>query len=86
MTKKTISFLIPVRKQRSLPGIFTWAETTILNSCRDTDKLPLSQLANDLKRHLKTKAKIIFNATGAGDVIIARDRSLGHVLGTSIFQ
>ncbi len=76
MTKKTISFLIPVRKQRSLPGIFTWAETTILNSCRDTDKLPLSQLANDLKRHLKTKAKIIFNATGAGDVIIARDPSI----------
>lgn len=73
---KKETLLIPVRKQRSLPGIFTWPEKLILNSSRDVDLLPLRQLSKDIKRHLKGKARIVLNATGKGDVVVRRDSSI----------
>jgi len=65
--------LIPVRKQRLLPGVFSWPTRPTLCSCRDVDALPLEQLAVDLKRVLKLSATCRWNAVGDGDVVIRRD-------------
>lgn len=75
--------LIPVRKQRSLPGTFKWPATPRLCSSRDVDALPLGQLVDDLRRYLGARATCVWNAAGDGDVVIRRDRA---VLGRDTYR
>ncbi|MDP6490795.1 MAG: family 20 glycosylhydrolase [Kiritimatiellia bacterium] len=70
------SFLIPVRRCRELPGLFTWPDVIRLNSSRDADGLPLGQLALDLRRHLGGRVSCRFNAAGEGTVVVRRDPSI----------
>ncbi len=72
MATKQTELLIPVKKQRSLPGNFSFPAKANLISSRDVDLLPLTQLATDLKTRLKIKASVNFNATGNGNVVLQR--------------
>jgi len=76
MKTTSLPLLIPVRKQRSLPGTFSWSKTPILSTARDVDTLALQQLVDDLKRHKRIRAKIAYSATGVGDLTIQRDPSI----------
>ena len=75
---KTPDFQLVVlpKKIRSLPGTFTWQKKPVLASCRDSDELPLRQLADDLRQNQKLRPTISFNASGSGDLIIMRDSTI----------
>lgn len=74
-------FLIPVRRYRKLAGVFKFADGAILCSARDVDRLPLEQLAGDLKRRPGARARIVFNAFAPCAVRIVRDAAVKQAEG-----
>ena len=70
------SFLIPVRRLRSLPGSFTWPRRVGMVSARDADAVALEGLKGYLKRYLGRGAVTTWRAGGTGDVCIIRDAAV----------
>ncbi|MGC9453324.1 MAG: beta-N-acetylhexosaminidase [Phycisphaerae bacterium] len=67
--------LIPVRQCRKAEGVIDWPEGPLLAAAEDADRLPLEQLAADLRR-LGLKARVAPGGTGASAVTVARDSSI----------
>jgi hypothetical protein len=64
--------LIPVRVFRSAPGGFRWPKNPVLASASRGDRIPLEQLAGDLKSHLGLRARREAGAWGPSAVRIRR--------------
>lgn len=76
MKTNKLPLLIPIKKQRSLPGTYKWENISTISTARYIDKAPLQQLINDLKLKCDIRAKIALNATGSGDISIQRDPTI----------
>ena len=70
--------LIPVKKFRSQAGRFRWPELCVLASARKADELALQQLAGELKRQLRTRTRIVFDAASPAAVRIVRDHKIAE--------
>ena len=70
------NLLIPVRKHIELAGTFAWSDRPILASVRTADLLPLQQLADDLRKSMHKRARIVRDATSPADVRIRRDSAI----------
>jgi hypothetical protein len=68
--------LIPVRRCRRGEGRLTWPQQPVLAGAAEADRLPLEQLAADLRR-LGMRVRTADAAAGDADVSIRRDRSVG---------
>jgi len=69
--------LIPPKQFSSRPGRFGWPKLPVFASATTVDRLPLSQLADDLKRRLGRNAAVVGNALGPCCLRIRRDPRIG---------
>jgi len=72
---KPIPLLIPVHNGVSLAGVFTWPDKCTLAGAKEADRLPLGQLADDL-RLLDRKAAVRLGEAPAAAVRIVRDAAV----------
>ena len=70
--------LIPIKKVTCTDGTFSWPKNPLLVSERLTDGTPLEQLRRTLKKHLRTSARIAYNAFGPAALRIRRDPAFQH--------
>ncbi len=72
-----LDLLIQPKQVSSRPGRFAWPKLPVFASATTADRLPLGQLADDLKRRLGRKAVIVGNAFGPCCLRIRRDPRIG---------
>lgn len=68
--------LVPVRRCRQLRGSFAWPTKPVLAAVRDSDLLPLGQLAVDLRKSLGLKARTVRDAVSPASVRVRRDATI----------
>ncbi len=68
-----LDFLIPPQRVRPVGGWLVWPRVARLCSARFADALPLSQLAEDLRRHAGVRCEIAWGAAGPAAVRVHRD-------------
>ncbi|MCF7838070.1 MAG: beta-N-acetylhexosaminidase [Candidatus Marinimicrobia bacterium] len=74
MSADTVSLgvLIPPRRVRRLPGAFRWPDAARLASPTLVDRLPLEQLADELRRNGVGRVRLAFDAASPAAVRIRR--------------
>lgn len=70
--------LIPVRRVERMRGRFAWGEAISLVSAYAEDRLPLRQLAADLRRELKCSARLGRVSSLPCALIVRRDNRIRH--------
>ena len=73
------SFLIPVRRYKSLPGTFQLPNRVELSSSRDADRVALEGLQAHLRRELKRSSRVVWTGTDTGTVRLVRQASVKGV-------